>query len=105
MKLKKLKNYLPCLFVLVLLSPLKSLAQKKLIHYWDMNNTLPAGGNAGVSVSPLAAEYSTLGHAYLVYDNFVTTAATCNCPVRDSIVDNGSGGSTINDRHVLGNDT
>ena len=105
MELKKLKGLLPCLFVLVLLSPLEGWAQKKLIHYWDMNNTLPSGGNAGVSVSPLAAEYSTLGHAYLVYDNFATTATSCNCPVRDSIVDNGSGGSTLNDRHVLGNDT
>jgi gliding motility-associated-like protein len=105
MKLKKINHYFSCLFILTLLSPLESWAQKKLIHYWDMNNTLPAGGNAGVSVSPLAAEYSTLGNAFLVYNNTVTTAASCGCTVRDSLVDNGSGGSILNDRHVLGNDT
>ena len=94
-----------CLLFIFFLSQVESKGQSKLIHYWDMNNTLPAGGTAGVSVSPLAAEYSTLGHAYLVYTNSVTTAASCGCAVRDSLVDNGAGGSIINDRHVLGNDT
>ncbi|HXD91564.1 MAG TPA: hypothetical protein VNX01_00040, partial [Bacteroidia bacterium] len=86
-------GYLLCLVFFFLLSPIESVAQKKLIHYWDMNNTLPAGGAGGVSVSPLAAEYSTLGHAYLVYTNSVTTAASCGCAVRDSLVDNGAGGA------------
>ena len=106
MELNKIKSYLLYgAFAFVLFSPFNGKAQKKLIHYWDMNNTLPAGGGAGVSISPLAAEYSTLGHAFLVYNNAVTTAASCGCSVRDSLVDNGSGGSLINDRHILGNDT
>jgi len=98
-------SYLFYLLSVFLFSQIESSGQTKLIHYWDMNNTLPAGGAGGVSVSPLAAEYSTLGHAYLVYTNSVTTAASCGCPVRDSLVDNGSGGSTLNEWHVLGNDT
>jgi gliding motility-associated-like protein len=93
------------LFSLLLIYRAESSGQTKLIHYWDMNNTLPAGGAGGLSVSPLAAEYSTLGHAYIVYNNTVTTAASCGCPVRDSLVDNGAGGSTLNEWHVLGNDT
>ena len=66
----------------------------KLIHYWDMNNTTPVGGAGGINQSPLAAEYSTLGHAYLVFNNGTT-----------SILDNGAGGATVNEFPVLGNDT
>ncbi|HXB11272.1 MAG TPA: SprB repeat-containing protein, partial [Bacteroidia bacterium] len=78
---------------------------QKLIHYWDMNNTLPLTGAGGITVSPLAAGYSTLGHAYLVWNNLPTTPASCGCPKRDSILDNGSGGSTLNEYPVLGNDS
>jgi len=66
----------------------------KLIHYWDMNSTTPAGGGGLINQSPLAAGYSTLGHAYLVFNNG-----------SNSILDNGSPGATINEFPVLGNDT
>ena len=69
-----------------------------LIHYWDMNNTLPAGGAGGTNLSPLNAEYSTFpaGSAYLSLGGASSASYT---------LDNGSGGSTINEFPVLGNDT
>ena len=73
-------------------------AQLKLIHYWDFNATLPCAGTGGTNLSPLAADYTTLGHASLVLNQVLT-------PQRDSIVDNGTGGTSINARTVLGNDT
>ena len=82
----------------LLLSQLESKAQLKLIHYWDFNTTLPCAGTGGTNLSPLAADYTKLGHAYLVLNQTLT-------PQRDSILDNGTGGSSINVRSVLGNDT
>jgi SprB-like repeat protein/type IX secretion system substrate protein len=84
---------------------LSATATLKLIHYWDMNNTLPATGAGGVTVSPLAAGYSTLGGAKLVYNNAATTKTSCGCTVRDSLLDNGTAGSTFNEFPVLGNDS
>ncbi|HXD91565.1 MAG TPA: T9SS type A sorting domain-containing protein [Bacteroidia bacterium] len=82
----------------LLLSQLESKAQLKLIHYWDFNATQPCAGTGGTNLSPIAADYTKLGHAYLVLNQTLT-------PQRDSIIDNGTGGSSINVRSVLGNDT
>jgi hypothetical protein len=75
----------------------ESKAQLKLIHYWDMNNTLPVGGAGGTNLSPLNAGYSTLGTANAYLSLGVTPTSYT--------LDNGTGGSTLNEYHVLGNDT
>ena len=69
----------------------ESNAQLKLIHYWDMNNTLPLGGGGGTKLSPLNAEYSTFsaGSAYLSF----------GVPASSYTLDNGSGGATLNEFH------
>ncbi|HXC06513.1 MAG TPA: T9SS type A sorting domain-containing protein [Bacteroidia bacterium] len=41
--------------------------QKKLIHYWHFNATLPSSGAGGVHMSKIPADYSTLGHALVWY--------------------------------------
>ena len=85
-----------CCSALLLLSQFESKAQLKLIHYWNFNATAPCAGTGGTNLSPITADYSTLG-AQLVYNQVLT-------PVRDSILDNGSGGSTVNRRTILGTD-
>ena len=62
---------------------------KKLIHYWDFNSTSPCSGAGLVNVSPVAADYSAIGGASIVFNQVLT-------PTRDSILDNGSGGSNVN---------
>ncbi len=81
----------------MLLTHLDSKAQLKLIHYWDFNSTATCGA-AGVQLSPLHADYSSLKQGVIVY-NQVTK------PLRDSIFDDAIGGSSINVRTILGNDT
>ena len=83
-----------------------------LIHYWDFNNTLPAGGNSGDSLGtsayPLPAQYSLLSadNPRIVYSHPAAKQNTpLPCTIEDSILDNGSQGSYINDLHVLGNDS
>ena len=96
--MKKEKFIVTMCFVTLLFSQFESKAQLKLIHYWDFNATQPCAGSGGINLSPIAADYSKLGHAYLVLNQTLT-------PQRDSIIDNGTGGSSINVRSVLGNDT
>jgi hypothetical protein len=88
----KLTHLLGLLFI-VLLSFQEIKAQQKLIHFWDFNQTLPAGGGGGDSLAtltnPILPDFTMLSSAKpgIVY---VRTKG-------DSIVDNGSGGSTYYD--------
>ena len=98
MKKNLLKSVIISLAMLV--SQMDSKAQLKLIHYWDFNQTLPCSGAGGINLSPITADYSTLGHAKLVDTQVLT-------PLRDSILDNENVGTTLNQRYVssLGYDT
>jgi len=98
MKKNLLKSVI--LSVAMLAFQLNSKAQLKLIHYWDFNKTVPCSGAGGINLSPLAADYSTLGHAMIVNTQVLT-------PLRDSILDNENVGTTLNQRYVsaLGYDT
>jgi hypothetical protein len=82
--------------IIMLLSQLEGKAQLKLIHYWNFNATTPCSGAGGINLSPIAADY-TKSNGQLIYNQVLT-------PLRDSIIDNGTGGSTINRRTVLGAD-
>lgn len=79
-----------------------------VIHYWDFNNTLPAGGGGGDSLgnptNPLIAPYTQLPNTpgQIAY---IRTHG-------DSILDNGTQGAAVNDLNsiaainsVLGNDS
>ena len=92
------KNVLTSVFcsMIMLLSQVEGKAQLKLIHYWNFNATTPCSGAGGINLSPIAADY-TKSSGQLVFNQVLT-------PVRDSIIDNGTGGSTINRRTVLGVD-
>jgi hypothetical protein len=70
-----------------------STAQKKLIHYWHFNNTLPVGGGGGVHMSKIPADYSTLGHAFLWYRSIGAIKLARDTGYMDNLV-----GDTINQR-------
>ena len=70
--------------------------QSKLIHYWDFNSTSPCNGKGGVDLTPINADFSLLGHAKILYDTIVTPM-TCFCGAELlPIMDNVSGGTTLN---------
>ena len=70
--------------------------QSKLIHYWDFNSTSPCNGKGGVDLTPINADFSLLGHAKILYDTIVTPM-TCFCGAELlPIIDNVSGGTTLN---------
>jgi len=84
----------------------------KVIHYWDFNNTLPAGGGGGDSLGtvtyPLNAPFTLIpaGNPRIVYTH--PSAIQTNplvCTVVDGILDNVSPGAGVNDLPLLGNDT
>ena len=90
--------------------------QLEVIHYWDFNNTLPAGGGGGDSLGtsafPLPAEYSLIPgtNPKIIYSR--PQGLQAGATKRDSILDNLLPTTPptppycyINDLHILGNDS
>ncbi len=90
------------------------MAQQQLIHFWDFNQTQPASGNGGDSLGtalsysnpvlaasknsyPLPASYTRVsaGNPRMLFSRPSTIQP--GCTVKDSITDNGGGGSFIYD--------
>jgi hypothetical protein len=103
-------------------------AQSTVFYYWDFNQTHPSGGAGKDSLGtvysyansvlndslhktfPLYAPYDRIGTNSAFIEYYRPLAHQPNCPNhpkndRDSIIDNGSGGASVNDLHILGNDT
>jgi len=72
-------------------------AQKKLIHYWHFNNTLPSGGGGGIHMSKIPADYSTLGHALVWYKSVGAIKLARDTGYMDNLA-----GDTINQRSGYG---
>ncbi len=80
-------------------------AQQKLIHFWDFNQTLPLDGSGeggspanyidslGTANYPLLPNYSTLSGAFPVIMYNRPSGKQGTASTRDSILDNGQGGS------------
>jgi uncharacterized protein YjdB len=97
---KNLQNIIVSLLIIIFACN-ESMAQKKLIHYWDFNSANnPSNGGGGIQVSPYTADYSTLGNAKVIYGkvpgNILDTAIFDNYIASVSDVD------TFNNRPGFG---
>jgi hypothetical protein len=113
----RLTPWLLCLTILLFLTHTGNAQKQRLIHFWDFNQTLPAGGGGakgatagdtlGNSAHPLIAAYSTEatpGHVLYVRPLGITPIILANAAKssikgddsiggKDSIIDNGSPGA------------
>ncbi len=104
----KTKITIPLVCAFILLFSLREVKAQTLIQYWDFNNTPPAGGGAhdslGNVTNALVANqvFAGLTPGHIIYSR--PSAHFGSTGLRDSILDNGSGGAAFYD-YSNSNDT